>query len=184
MLSKESSEVKSKARFSDVVYTLWGTFLLCLTVQISIPLEPVPITLGTFGVMLVALTMERKPAIQSILLYLTLGAMGAPVFANFRSGISVFLGTTGGYLVGYLLAIVTMSNLRKYLSNDNFFLMALNCLIGTVLIYVFGLLHLSHFVGFQQAIVVGFIPFILPGIFKILLLSLSVRYIKLGKIFN
>jgi len=172
------------AYVKEVIYVLWGVFLLFLTSQITIPLEPVPITLQTFGVTLIALTFTRKAAIQSILTYLGLGALGVPVFANFRAGVPVFLGTTGGYLFGFLAAVVVMTSIKKYFDNEKFLHIALNCLLGTVIIYIFGVAWLTRFVGFEKALSLGFVPFIIPGIVKILLLAVSLRYIKFGRVFS
>ena len=172
----------AKVRLTETAYIIFGVLLLSVTAQVSIPLEPVPITLQSFGIMLLALTFDRKPAIKSVLAYLALGAAGVPVLANFRCGIPVFLGTTGGYLLGFLVAVIAMTSLKQVLNKDNFFHIAFNCLVGTLIIYAFGILRLSAFVGFKEAIYLGFIPFIIPGIVKALALSISVRYIKLGRI--
>lgn len=169
------------SRLSGVVYVLWGTFLIALTAQVAIPLEPVPISLATCGVMLVALTFERKAAIQAIAAYLGLGVLGAPVFANFRAGLPVLLGPTGGYLVGYLMAVIVMSGLKTYFRNDKFFTIALNCLIGTLVIYVFGLMWLSRFLGVDKAIATGLMPFIIPGCLKAILLGLTLKYFRVGR---
>lgn len=171
----------SKTRLNEAAYVLWGTFLLFLTSQISIPLEPVPITLQTFGVMLIGLTFPRKTAIHSILTYLALGAVGVPVFANFSGGFHCLIGPTAGYLFGFIAAVVCMTSLRPYLNSDNLFHIAFNCLIGTLVILVFGITWLSTTLGIKQAIQFGLMPFIFPGIIKAILLALAVRYLKSGK---
>lgn len=83
-----------------------GLFAAVLTVlsQISIPLPSgIPITLQTFAVALSAYTLGWKRGTLSVLVFLTLGAIGIPVFANFTGGIAKFAGVTGGYLWGFLL---------------------------------------------------------------------------------
>jgi biotin transport system substrate-specific component len=166
---------------NETLYVLWGIFLIFLTSQINIPLKPVPITLQTFGVMLIGLTFTRAAAIKAITGYLVLGALGLPVFANFHAGYLHLLGPTGGYLLGFLVSVAIMSNVRPFLHNQNIFYIAVNCLIGTAVIFTLGISRLSHFIGFKQAIYSGLIPFIFPGIVKIFLLALAVRYLKNNK---
>ncbi len=156
----------------------FGALLVALCAQINIPLEPVPITLQTVGVMLIALTFERKTALQAILCYLALGAMGAPVFSDFSGGLSVLLGTTGGYCLGFVACVAAMTTLRLRLDDQNFLHIALNCLLGTIIIFIFGVTRLSLFVGFETAIQVGLLPFILPGFIKMLLLASTLRYLR------
>lgn len=165
-------------RLRKYIPIFWGTLLLSLTAQISIPLKPIPITLQTIGILLLALNFNRRSAIQSVLTYLTLGALGAPIFANAQGGILILLGSTGGYLMGFLIAVAVMGSLKEYLPKKNFFYLGLNCLIGTSIIFAFGIIWLSKFVGFKAAIQLGFLPFIIPGLIKILLLASATRYIN------
>ncbi len=176
----KSSAIISKVLSTDIGYTLWGVFLLVLCTQISIPLEPVPITLQTVGVLLIGLTFTRKIALQSVALYLALGLAGAPVFTNFTGGFYKLMGPTGGYLIGFFMAVLCMTTLRKYLTPKNGFYIALNCVIGTLVIYSFGIAWLAHLIGFDAAIKGGLMPFILSGGVKIVLLALAVRYLKPG----
>ena len=183
MLKTEMHRIQTAAIFpkvlaSNIGSTLWGVFLLFLTTQIIIPLEPVPITLQTVGVLLIGLTFSRKIAIQSLMLYLALGLAGVPVFTNFTGGFYKLIGPTGGYLVGFLMAVLCMTTLRKYLNNG--FYIALNCLVGTLVIYCCGIGWLTYLVGFEAAIKGGLLPFIIPGCIKIMLLALAVRYLDLG----
>ncbi|HXH54404.1 MAG TPA: biotin transporter BioY [Gammaproteobacteria bacterium] len=171
----------SKMLSTDIAYTLWGVFLLFLTTQIIIPLEPVPITLQTVGVMLIGLTFTRKIAIQSVMLYLVSGLVGLPVFTHFSGGFYKLTGPTGGYLVGFLIAALCMTTLRKYLGNNNGFYIALNCLVGTFIIFCCGIGWLTHLIGFKAAVKGGLMPFIIPGCIKIVALALALRYLKWGR---
>lgn len=175
-----TSALISKVLSTDIGYTLWGVFLLFLTTQIIIPLEPVPITLQTVGVLLIGLTFTRKIALQSVALYLALGLAGVPVFTHFSGGFYKLIGPTGGYLIGFFMAVICMTTLRQYLYNKNGFYIALNCLFGTLIIFCFGIGWLTHLIGFEAAIKGGLMPFIIPGCIKIALLAVAVRYLKLG----
>lgn len=78
--------------------------LLALCAWLSIPVPPVAFTMQTFGILLCLGLLGSKWGSVSILLYLLLGAVGLPVFSGFRGGISVLLGPTGGFLLGFALA--------------------------------------------------------------------------------
>ena len=181
LYSHQSTEYLIKPYLNEMACVALGVVLLFLTSQISIPIEPVPITLQTFGVMLVGLLFERRAAIYSILVYLSLGTIGAPVFANQSGGLQCLVGPTGGYLSGFLIAVAVMASLRQYLSNKNIWHIACNCLIGTAIILICGIARLSHFVGLKAAIQHGLLPFIFPGLIKALLLTIAVRFLKFGK---
>ena len=180
-LRRSLNQSLTKIEDHPLLYTLWGVFLLCLCAQISIPLEPVPITLQTVGVMLVGLTFPRKIAIQSILGYLAMGAIGLPVFADFSGGYAVFLRPSGGYLIGFFFSILVMSyfTTRQQNTSSLVFITA-NCVLGTCTIFVFGILGLMRMMDFAQAIQVGLLPFILPGLVKIALLAISLKYLRTG----
>lgn len=147
-----------------------GTLLLFFMSQLAIPLSPVPITLQTVAVMLIGLTFERKAAIGAILMYLTLGAIGSPIFSNFSGGFPVIMGPRGGYLLGFLGAVIFMTTLREKHLFRPFWQDILACLGGTILILLCGIGWLSTFIGLEQAVVSGLLPFILPGFLKIAIL--------------
>lgn len=169
-------------RFSLQYFTLvfWGVGILFLASQLSIPLEPVPITLQTVGVMLLGLLFDRRTAILSVLIYLGLGGIGVPVFANFHGGSAHLCTKSAGYLWGFLAAVIIMTTLQSKLKlqNQNIFHIASNCLVGTVVILISGIGWLSQFLGFEAAIRFGLIPFIIPGIIKIMIATAAVWYIK------
>lgn len=167
-------------RSYEMLYIFWGVFLLFLTSQIDIPLKPVPITLQTFGVMLVGLIFERKTAIKSILMYLLLGIAGAPVFAHFSGGYLVLLGPTGGYLFGFVMAVIVMTTLKEHIGTKGWLQIGFNVLLGTVTIFICGIFWLAKSIGLNQAIEFGLFPFILPGIIKMALLVVTVKLFNFG----
>lgn len=147
-----------------------GATLLFVAAQIQIPIQPVPITLQTMGVMILGLLFEKKAAMQAVLLYIALGIVGLPMFAGFSTLLTV--GARAGYLVGFVLAIWAMTSARERLS-----LLGLT-LLGTVIIYVCGIAWLSVSLGFEQAILVGLVPFLFSEAMKAFLLAGAIRYIK------
>lgn len=185
MLRKEQSTINHVVdviKGEAILQVALGVALLFLSAQIRIPVEPVAITLQTVGIMLIGLTFARKAAIQTIVSYLGMGAMGLPMFTNFGGGYLSFLGATGGYLFGFLVAIVCMTSFRQHFKKQNLRYILLNCMMGTTIIYACGIAWLAHFMSFNQALQAGLFPFILPGIMKIIALAAAVRYLKRGSV--
>ncbi len=96
-------------KYSKTTYmALCGLFaaLMAICSFISIPLgfTPVPVNLATLGVFLAGGLLGKKYGTISLAVYVLLGAVGIPVFAEFRGGLSVLAGPTGGYIIGYIAA--------------------------------------------------------------------------------
>lgn len=162
---------------SHGVVVFVGVALLFVSAQIRIPIQPVPVTLQTLAVMLIGLVFERRAAVHSILAYGLLGLAGLPVFAGFAS--FAILGPTLGYLIGFLPAVWVMCTLREKLGEPNswFELLRLS-LLGSMIVYGCGVVWLSLGLGLQAALWVGFVPFIMPGLIKALLLSGVIRFLR------
>ncbi|MBT7506665.1 MAG: biotin transporter BioY, partial [Rhodospirillales bacterium] len=91
------------------VLAVAGSALLAISAKIQIPFYPVPMTMTTFMVLLLGMSLGWRLAAATILLYLAEGAAGMPVFAGTPEkgiGLAYMMGGTGGYLIGYLLAAV------------------------------------------------------------------------------
>ena len=164
--------------FSQVIFiaqVIFGVIGLTIASQINIPLQPVPINMGTIAVMLIGMQYSFPAAFNSSIIYLLLGIAGAPLFNNFSGGIVYFSGPTGGYLLGYFLAASVMSFLqdRRYIKS-----LILLCVIGQLMIFSTGMLWLAYLKDFAIAWQFGFIPFILPGICKISILVSIVKIIR------
>ena len=78
------------------------TAILALCAWLSIPMGDLVITLQTFGIFLTLGLLGGKRGSITICVYLLLGAVGAPVFSGFRGGLGALLGTTGGYIFGFM----------------------------------------------------------------------------------
>ena len=132
--------------------------IICMIIcsKASVYLYPVPITLQTFAVYMMALFLSPKESFLTMLGYLTLGAAGFSVFAG------AFGFTTVGYLVGMLLG----APLGSYLVKKRFD-SVLSCIACYLTIHLFGCIWLSNYVGWSLAFSLGVVPFIMPGILKI-----------------
>ena len=151
-----------------VLTVVAGALLISIMAQISIPLEPVPITLQTVAVLFIGLTYSKVRAVQSVVAYIMFGIFGAPVFQGFDSGFSTLVGASGGYILGFIAAVYAMAKVREI--NKSISCMILSVILGQVIIFVLGVSWLSTFVGFEDAIKYGVLPFILPGIAKSVML--------------
>ena len=155
------------------VLAVAGSALLAISAKIQIPFYPVPMTMTTFMVLLLGMSLGWRLAAATILLYLAEGAAGMPVFAGTPEkgiGLAYMMGGTGGYLIGYLLAAVTCGWLAEHGWGRNVLSTAIAMLVGNVLIYVPGLLWLGALFGWDKPILEwGLTPFILGDLTKLAL---------------
>jgi biotin transport system substrate-specific component len=159
-----------------------GTLLIALSAQVVIPLPftPVPITGQTFGVLFVGALLGFRRALLTVGLYLLIGVLGAPVYAELGSGIGKFgtltdgvlaLAPTGGYLVGFLFAGGLVGRLAE-LGWDRHIGGSIGAMvIGNIVIYAFGLpwLMAALNVDLAKGLDYGLWPFILGDAIKLLL---------------
>jgi len=150
-------------------------FLLSVSahVRVYIPYSPVPLTFETLVLFISPLFLGRM-AFFAVGGWVLLGLFGIPVFAGGK-GFVFFLGPTGGYIVGFLLAGLILPGL---LSIGRGFLKQTAVLaLANVLIYITGIagLMLSLKISFVQSVIIGVVPFIYGDILKIALASLTLK---------
>ena len=131
-----------------------------ISIPIPIPLFPVPVTLQTLAVLLAGAVMKRQ-AIIAVMLYLLLGGLGLPVFHNGMAGLGVLFGPTGGYLIGFIPAVLVTGLAFEYTRKE---IRVIGLVLATGLIYLFGLtwLIISTGMAVPAALMAGMVPF-LPG---------------------
>jgi biotin transport system substrate-specific component len=147
-----------------------GVMLLALFSKIQIPLQPVPITLQTMAVMLIAATYGPIMGTVTVATYWAAGIAGIPVFAvvpGGSTGTSLILGPTAGYLIGFVFAAAWIGTLSQKRWDRNWLKTGLAFASGHVIIFFFGVLWLAQFTGFKKAIVVGVLPFLIGDVVKI-----------------
>lgn len=156
-------------RVRDLLLVVTGCLIVAGMAQVRIPLPftPVPITGQTFAVLLVGASLGSRRGAASLALYLLLGTLGLPFFAGGASGLPALLGPTGGYLVGfvmaaYLVGLLAARGLDRHVPGA-----LLAFLAGELVIYLFGVAWLSVYLGIRQAIVAGFLPFIVGDAIKL-----------------
>lgn len=140
---------------------LGGAVLIAASTRVQVPMWPVPMTLQTLAVLIVAMTMGARLATGAVASYLAAGAAGLPVFAS-GGGVAYLTGPTAGYLLGFLV----VASVVGALADRGFTRHLLGALalagLGSLLVYVCGVAWLSTFVGLESAVRVGVLPF-LPG---------------------
>lgn len=155
--------------------------LMAVCSWISIP-TAVPFTMQTFGLFLTMGVLGGKKGNLSIIVFLLIGAVGIPVFAGFTGGLGIILGTTGGYMVGFVFAGLIMWGMETLLGRKTWVLAAA-MVFGMVVYFAFGtawfMVVYTRTVGaIGLTAVLGWcvIPFVIPDILKMMLaLSLSGR---------
>ena len=132
-------------------------------------------TLQTLAVLIIGMAYGWKLGAATVGLYLAQGAMGLPVFAGTPEkgiGLAYMFGTTGGFLLGFLLAAAAVGYLAERGWDRNIFTTAGAMAIGNFLIYVPGLFWLASIIGWDKSIEFGIKPFLLADLFKLVLAAL------------
>mgnify|MGYP001230567149 FL=1 len=169
---KEASLVK------NLFIAILGSILLAISSKIKIPFYPVPMTMQTFVVLLLGVSLGWKLGLFTVTLYLAEGIAGLPVFSGTPEkgmGIVYFAGPTMGYLIGFLVAVY----LTGFFNFDNnFFKNFARLLFSVSFIYLLGLIWLGSLIGWDKPVFkLGAQPFLLAELFKILLLALLIPVI-------
>lgn len=156
----------------DIVYMSVFTAMISICSWISIPAS-IPFTLQTMGVFMTVGLLGGKRGTLTVLTYILLGAIGIPVFAGLTGGISVLLGTTGGYIMGFLLSALLMWGIETIMGRNQIVL-AFSMVAGLIVCYVFGtawfmLIYTQHsgVIGLSTVLGLCVIPFIIPDLIKI-----------------
>ena len=164
--------------FKSLVVVVLGSIALTISAKIKIPFYPVPMTMQTFVVLFLGISLGHKIALATIGMYLIEGIAGLPVFSNSPEkgfGLVYFTGPTMGYLIGFLTACYLASKIKI---DDNFFVVLFKLIIATSTIYILGLIWLGTLIGWDKPIfALGAKPFLLAEIFKIMLLALLTKQI-------
>ena len=175
---KETSIVK------NLFIAILGSILLAISAKIKIPFYPVPMTMQTFVVLLLGISLGWKLGLFTVVLYLVEGLAGLPVFAGTPEkgmGIVYFTGPTMGYLIGFLAAVYLTG---FFTFNNNFFKNFAKLLFSVSFIYLLGLIWLGSLIGWDKPVFkLGAQPFLLAELFKISLLALLIpKVLKFRKL--
>ena len=167
-----------------ILMAVLGTLLLTISAKIKIPFYPVPMTMQTFIVLFLGITLGSKIGLLTVGLYLFEGIIGLPVFAGTPEkgiGLIYFAGPTMGYLIGFLVAAY-LSGLFKY--DRGIINTFLKLVFSVSFIYIIGMFWLGTLIGWDKPIFkLGAQPFLLAELFKmLLLLFLTPTLLKIKKL--
>lgn len=172
---------KTKLSVQDMCMIGVSTAIIAIMAQISIPMPAgVPLTMQTFAITLIAIVLGAKNSALATLIYVLIGAIGIPVYANLKGGAGIVVGPTGGFLMTFpIMALLIGLGADFYKKNKAWLIVGI--LVGTVVNYIGGILWFcfvaksSFWVGFDACVA----PFIPTAILKAVLaviVGLPVRY--------
>lgn len=174
---------KGKITTKELVFTALMAVIIAVCSWISIP-TTVPFTLQTFGVFMAVGLLGGKKGTVSVLVYILLGAVGVPVFAGFSGGIGVLFGTTGGYIVGFLLSGLVYWAITAAFG-EKLPVMIIAMALGLIVCYAFGTVWFmivyaknTEAIGLMTALGWCVFPFIIPDCIKIALAIVLTKQLK------
>lgn len=152
------------------------TALLCVIAPLSISIGQVPISLATLMVMLTSFVLGKRDSVIVVLIYILLAAIGIPVLAGYKSGISSLLGMTGGYIFGY----IPLAYLSSFFGVNTYLKKVIGMLIGTFVLYFVGTVWFIIFtkMALWPALLACVFPFLLGDAIKILIVTLFEERIR------
>lgn len=163
--------MKNKTLHSLILSAMFAAIISVLA-QLFIPFPLVPITGQTLAIGLAATILGKKYGTYSVLVYLFIGAVGVPVFSGMTAGLSVLIGPTGGYLIGFIpsafmigLYLERFGYTVKHAVFANLIGMGITLTFGTIW------LKLSAELTWTAAIAAGVTPFLIAGVLKAFIAS-------------
>ncbi len=165
------ADLLPRSRVRTITLVVGFALLTALAAQITfyLPWTPVPVSGQTFSVLLAGATLGWQAGSASQLLYLVLGAVGLPFYADGAGGWDVVSGPTGGYLVGFVVAAALVGRLAERRQDRTLLTSVPAMLAGTAVIYVFGVAWLAHVldIGAATAVEKGLAPFVIGDAVKL-----------------
>ncbi|SDB21370.1 biotin transport system substrate-specific component [Pseudobutyrivibrio sp. YE44] len=174
MDNTEIITTKTGVRTIDMAYIALGAALIAVCSWISIP-TAVPFTLQTFAVFALLSLLGGKRGTLAILVYILLGAVGAPVFAGFSGGVGVLLGTTGGYILGFIITGLIYWAVTSF-TKHSLVIEIITLVVGLAACYAVGTFWFMEVysksngsIGAMTALGWCVFPFIIPDLIKLAL---------------
>lgn len=146
-----------------------GVAVLAASAKAQVPFWPVPLTLQTLAVLVIAMSYGMRLGTATVALYLMAGMIGMPVFAGTPEkgiGLAYIVGPTGGYLLGFLISAALMGWLAERGWDRTVLSAGAAMLAGHAVILALGVIWLASLIGLPAAIAAGLTPFIWATIVK------------------
>lgn len=153
--------------------------ILVVCSKLTISLGPIPLTGQTLAVGIIASLLTVRTGQKAIFLYLLLGLIGLPVFAGSSTSLAAFFGPTAGYLWGFFV-YVTLTAWWLYYRNKTTITLFCANLFGSIVQLTMGSLWLtiSNHLSLTSAFLIGFVPFLVPGFIKLVMVVAVVQLIS------
>ena len=176
---KTQINAMNRGKTYDIAYIGVFTVLITICSWISIP-TAIPFSLQTFAVFLAVAVLGGKRGTLAVIVYVLLGAVGVPVFAEFTGGLDIILRNTGGYIIGFIFSALIMW-LTESLFGRKLWVQAVSMVLGMAACYAVGTAWFMFVymrdvgaVGLSTVLAWCVVPFIIPDAVKIVLaLTLS-----------
>ncbi|MBI3505521.1 MAG: biotin transporter BioY [Proteobacteria bacterium] len=160
---------EARGFYRATILAVIGSALLWASAKSQVPMWPVPMTMQSCAILFIGFAYGARLGAATVALYLFQGAMGLPVFAGTPEksmGIAYMLGTTGGFLFGFLIVTALLGYLAERGWGRTLAGTAGAMAIGSIVLFVPGVAWLATFVGFEQAVALGLTPFVAGAVVK------------------
>jgi len=169
LISSRSETNSSLVTNLNSLFQIVGASLLIALfsqIKIALPFSPVPLSLQTFGVLLVGASLGSKKGAAAMLLYLVQVVCGLPVLSSGGANALALFGPTGGYLMGFVMEAYCIGWFVERMPSYQPLKLLLASFLACSLQLGFGAMQLASFVGWDSVMLMGIYPFILGEILK------------------
>lgn len=165
-------------KINHILKIVLAISIISISAQLTIDVGDIPITGQTLSILILAFL--YKPADMFIIsfIYVLLGVLGLPIFADGESGFEKLVGGSGGFLVGFIISSTIISYLFQSFKATGWLPILSLTSLGTIIILIFGVGRLATMYGLEKGIEYGFSPFWLGALVKILIGTIITYYIR------
>lgn len=169
----KARDILSVALFSAL--TAIGAFI-----HVPLPFSLVPITLQTLFTYMAGALLGGYLGALSQLIYVLIGIAGLPIFAGGNASLSVLVGPTGGYLVGFIAGSFVIGKMTEAKKNNSLLWLLTCMIVGTTIIYALGVIQLINWmkIDLDKAVIVGVAPFVAGDVLKMSMAAYTAHRIK------
>jgi biotin transport system substrate-specific component len=153
--------------------------IIAVLAQITIPIPVIPLTMQTLAVGLISTIIPWRQSVAAVSVYVIMGAIGLPVYANFTGGVGILFGPTGGFLLSFVLMAFVIGYYQSIVGYSKWQAISAN-LLGMLINLIIGTVWLKYYLQLSwiEAFMSGFVPFIVVGVIKAVLaasIGLTIR---------
>ena len=151
----------------NILLSFLGSIAIAISAQISVPMFPVPMSMQGFAVLCVGSALGARFGALAVIMYIAEGLAGLPVFAGGSFGIAALLGTSGGFLFGFVAMAYIVGSFADKGWDKTASKAFVAMFLGHVALYAAGLLQLGTIVGWDKPVLAwGLTPFIVGDFVK------------------